>query len=502
MTLKDVPHSPGIAGRIATALADGEVNIDMIIQNEPVSAGKLADISFTIPRSKLAAARDALAPLESELGIEASADERMGKVSIIGAGMKSHPAVAAKVFTVLGDEGVNIEMIATSPIKISCVIAGDAGARRRARAARRVRALGPGHDPARAAVRGVRMSRAARRGRRRHRRGRHGHAAAAARARVPGIARSCRSPRSARSGACSTAASPSRRSTTSTSRASTSRCSPPARRARASGRSGSSTRARSSSTTRAPSARTPTSRSSSPRSTPTRSTRHNGIVANPNCTTMVAMLPLKALHDAFDLRAMVATSYQAAGGAGQKGIDELAAQVAPLAADVRAALRRRRRGRREGRARRARGDARVQRRAAARHDRRGGLHRRGAQAARRVAQDPRDPGPRGLADVRARAGHGRPRRRRPRDVRARGRPRRGARRCCARSRTSSSTTSRRRSSTRAATRSPSGASAATSPIPHSLNFFVVGDNLLKGAALNTVQLAEVLHERGLVGARV
>jgi aspartate-semialdehyde dehydrogenase len=61
---------------------------------------------------------------------------------------------------------------------------------------------------------------------------------------------------------------------------------------------------------------------------------HRGIVANPNCTTMVAMLPLKALHDAFGLRAMVATSYQAAGGAGQKGIDELAAQVGPLSEDV------------------------------------------------------------------------------------------------------------------------------------------------------------------------
>ena len=61
---------------------------------------------------------------------------------------------------------------------------------------------------------------------------------------------------------------------------------------------------------------------------------HRGIIANPNCTTMVAMLPLKALHDEFELREIVATSYQAAGGAGQKGIDELAAQVAPLAADV------------------------------------------------------------------------------------------------------------------------------------------------------------------------
>ncbi|HEY1540135.1 MAG TPA: ACT domain-containing protein, partial [Solirubrobacteraceae bacterium] len=100
-------------------------NVDMIIQNEPVSAGARADISFTIPRSKVDAARAALAPLESELGISAFHDELMGKVSVVGAGMKSHPGVAAKVFTVLGDEGVNIEMIATSPIKISCVIAGE-----------------------------------------------------------------------------------------------------------------------------------------------------------------------------------------------------------------------------------------------------------------------------------------------------------------------------------------------------------------------------------------
>lgn len=125
VTLKDVPHAPGIAGRIATALADGAVNIDMIIQNEPISEGHRADISLTIPRSQLAMAREALAPLERELGVRASSDEVMGKVSVVGAGMKSHPSVAAKVFTVLGEEGVNIEMIATSPIKISCVIAGD-----------------------------------------------------------------------------------------------------------------------------------------------------------------------------------------------------------------------------------------------------------------------------------------------------------------------------------------------------------------------------------------
>jgi aspartate kinase len=126
VTLKGVPDTPGIAGQIATALAVANVNIDMIIQNEPVTDGAVADMSFTIPRSDLPDARVALAPLSAELGLIVQTDEAMGKVSVIGAGMKSHPGVAAKVFTTLGDEGVNIEMISTSPIKISCVIAGDA----------------------------------------------------------------------------------------------------------------------------------------------------------------------------------------------------------------------------------------------------------------------------------------------------------------------------------------------------------------------------------------
>ena len=82
-------------------------------------------MSFTVPRLDLYDARNALAPLIDELGMQIRTDEAMGKVSVIGAGMKSHPGVAAKVFTTLGSEGVNIEMISTSPIKISCVIAGD-----------------------------------------------------------------------------------------------------------------------------------------------------------------------------------------------------------------------------------------------------------------------------------------------------------------------------------------------------------------------------------------
>jgi aspartate kinase len=126
VTLKGVPDTPGIAGQIATALAEANVNIDMIIQNEPVTEGAVADMSFTVPRSDLPDARAALAPLSAALGLVVQTDEAMGKVSVIGAGMKSHPGVAAKVFTTLGEEGVNIEMISTSPIKISCVIAGDA----------------------------------------------------------------------------------------------------------------------------------------------------------------------------------------------------------------------------------------------------------------------------------------------------------------------------------------------------------------------------------------
>jgi aspartate kinase len=126
ITLLGVPDHPGIAGRIFTALADANVNVDMIIQNEPVSDGAQADMSFTVPRRDVRTAREALDPVVSEVGIASVAeDPTMGKVSVVGAGMKSHPGVAAKVFATLGREGINIEMISTSPIKISCVVQGD-----------------------------------------------------------------------------------------------------------------------------------------------------------------------------------------------------------------------------------------------------------------------------------------------------------------------------------------------------------------------------------------
>jgi aspartate kinase len=127
ITLLGVPDHPGIAGRIFTALADANVNVDMIIQNEPETEGAQADMSFTVPRSDLRTARAALEPVVNAVGIGSVAeDPTMGKVSVVGAGMKSHPGVAAKVFSTLGDNEINIEMISTSPIKISCVVSGEA----------------------------------------------------------------------------------------------------------------------------------------------------------------------------------------------------------------------------------------------------------------------------------------------------------------------------------------------------------------------------------------
>jgi aspartate kinase len=127
LTLLGVPDQPGAAARIFETLAEANCNVDMIIQNEPLGEGREgAELSFTVPRDDLRIAREALEPIIGELGI-AQIDEEpeMGKVSIVGAGMKSHPGVAAKVFATLASEGINIEMISTSPIKISCVIRSD-----------------------------------------------------------------------------------------------------------------------------------------------------------------------------------------------------------------------------------------------------------------------------------------------------------------------------------------------------------------------------------------
>jgi aspartate kinase len=125
VTLEHIPDAPGMAGRIATALADANVNIDMIIQNEPLSPGAGADMSFTVPRDDLRTALGALQALADELAIDVHTDESVGKISVIGEGMKTQAGVAAQIFTTLGANDINIQMITTSPIKISCVIAID-----------------------------------------------------------------------------------------------------------------------------------------------------------------------------------------------------------------------------------------------------------------------------------------------------------------------------------------------------------------------------------------
>ena len=123
VTISGVSDEPGVAGRIFAALAATNVNVDMIIQNEPVAGDQKADLSFTVGRDELRTATEAIESLG--VGERVLADERIGKVSIVGAGMRSHPGVAARVFETLGEQGINIEMISTSPIKISCVIAAE-----------------------------------------------------------------------------------------------------------------------------------------------------------------------------------------------------------------------------------------------------------------------------------------------------------------------------------------------------------------------------------------
>jgi aspartate kinase len=127
ITLTGVPDRPGAAAAIFRALADANCNVDTIIQNEPREEGRDAEVSFTIAAEDLRAAERGLRPIRDELGIgDIDTDPEIGKVSIIGAGMRSHPGVAAQVFETLAEREINIEMISTSPIKISCVIRSEA----------------------------------------------------------------------------------------------------------------------------------------------------------------------------------------------------------------------------------------------------------------------------------------------------------------------------------------------------------------------------------------
>jgi aspartate kinase len=121
LTLTGVPDRPGVAARVFRALADAGVNIDMIVQN--VSSQGLTDISFTLPKSDLAVAEPILEAGSKDVDAAGwTRDSDVAKVSLIGAGMRSHPGVAADMFEALADAGINIEIISTSSIRISCVV--------------------------------------------------------------------------------------------------------------------------------------------------------------------------------------------------------------------------------------------------------------------------------------------------------------------------------------------------------------------------------------------
>jgi aspartate kinase len=121
ITVNGVADKPGIAARLFRALADSHVNVDMIVQN--VSVHGVTDISFTVPKADVDTSLRVASELKEEIGAtDVLADAQIARVSLIGAGMKTHPGVAAKMFETLADEGVNIDMISTSPIRISCVV--------------------------------------------------------------------------------------------------------------------------------------------------------------------------------------------------------------------------------------------------------------------------------------------------------------------------------------------------------------------------------------------
>jgi aspartate kinase len=124
VTVAGVPDRPGVAARLFRALADRSINVDMIEQN--VSRAGTTDISFTVPKADLEAARATAGALQSGIGATGVlADPDIATVSIIGAGMKTHPGISATMFETLAGEGINIEMISTSSIRLTCVVRRD-----------------------------------------------------------------------------------------------------------------------------------------------------------------------------------------------------------------------------------------------------------------------------------------------------------------------------------------------------------------------------------------
>ncbi|GHD47513.1 aspartate kinase [Streptomyces longwoodensis] len=126
ITVVGVPDKPGEAASIFRTIADAEVNIDMVVQNVSAAATGLTDISFTLPKTEGRKAIDALEKNKSGIGFDSLRyDDQIGKISLVGAGMKTNPGVTADFFTALSEAGVNIELISTSEIRISVVTRAD-----------------------------------------------------------------------------------------------------------------------------------------------------------------------------------------------------------------------------------------------------------------------------------------------------------------------------------------------------------------------------------------
>jgi aspartate kinase len=122
ITIVGVPDRTGVAARIFQAIADNDINIDMIVQNVSAAATGLTDISFTLPKSEGTNASQILQKLQGEVGFASILyDDQIGKISLVGAGMRSHPGVTATFFAAMAEAGINIEMISTSEIRISII---------------------------------------------------------------------------------------------------------------------------------------------------------------------------------------------------------------------------------------------------------------------------------------------------------------------------------------------------------------------------------------------
>jgi aspartate kinase len=122
ITIVGVPDRTGVAARIFQAIADADINIDMIVQNVSAAATGLTDISFTLPKAEGANASKILKAIQGEVGFASiQYDDQIGKLSLVGAGMRSHPGVTATFFASMSEAGVNIEMISTSEIRISII---------------------------------------------------------------------------------------------------------------------------------------------------------------------------------------------------------------------------------------------------------------------------------------------------------------------------------------------------------------------------------------------